>query len=127
MDAAKIISVDTMTGADQTGGDDPDSHSILCHRAGYMDSSGQWIEPALVMRNILVPGVKPNSLVCWWNIDVVEVEVYRMARYYQAVIAPEMNMDRGLVELLKPVLTPTSTFGGCSTSESRRRRTRSDG
>ncbi|TXH18309.1 MAG: hypothetical protein E6R03_02460 [Hyphomicrobiaceae bacterium] len=96
-----IISVDTMTGADQTGGDDPDSHSILVHRAGYMDSSGQWIEPALVMRNILVPGYKPNSLVCWWNIDVVEVEVYRMARYYQAVIAPEMNMDRGLVELLK--------------------------
>jgi len=96
-----IVSVDPMTGADQTGGDDPDSHSILVHRAGYMDSQCQWIEPALVMRNILVPGTKPNSMCCWWNIDVVETEVYRMARYYQAVIAPEMNMDRGLVELLK--------------------------
>jgi hypothetical protein len=96
-----LISVDPMTGADQTGGDDPDSHSVLVHRAGYIDPNGQWIEPALVMRNILVPGHKPGSMACWWNIDVLEEEVYRMARYYQAIIAPEMNMDRGLVELLK--------------------------
>jgi hypothetical protein len=96
-----LVSVDTMTGEDQTGGKDPDSHAIMVHRAGYMAMNGEWIEPALVMRNMLVPGHKPGSLVCWWNIDVVEAEVYRMARYYKAVIAPEMNMDRGLVELLK--------------------------
>ena len=96
-----IISVDTMTGEDQTGGKDPDSHAIMVHRAGFMDTRGEWIEPALVMRNVLVPGFKPGSMVCWWNIDVVEAEVYRMARYYKAIIAPEMNMDRGLVELLK--------------------------
>lgn len=94
------ISVDVMTGADQAGGDDPDSHSILVHREGYLQN-GRWIEPALVMRNIMVPGSKPGSLCCWWNIDVVEELVWRMARYYQAVVVPEMNMDRGLVELLK--------------------------
>jgi hypothetical protein len=96
-----LVSIDPMTGADQTGGDDPDSHSVLVHRAGYVDHRGQWIEPALVMRNMMVPGHKPGSLCCWWNIDVLEEEVYRMARYYNAIIAPEMNMDRGLVELLK--------------------------
>lgn len=96
-----IISIDPMTGAEQTGSDDPDSHSVLVHRAGYLNPSGAWIEPALVMRNILVPGSKPGSMCCWWNIDVLEAEVYRMSRYWQAIIAPEMNMDRGLVELLK--------------------------
>lgn len=95
-----LISIDPMTGEDQTGGDDPDSHSVLVHRAGYLEN-GRWHEPALVMRNILIPGSKPGSMSCWWNIDVLETEVYRMARYYQAIIAPEMNMDRGLVELLK--------------------------
>ena len=94
------ISVDTMTGAEQTGGDDPDSHSILVHREGYLQH-GKWHEAALVMRNILVPGQKPGSMCCWWNIDVVEEVVWRMARYWQAVVIPEMNMDRGLVELLK--------------------------
>jgi hypothetical protein len=94
------ISVDVMTGADQTGGDDPDSHSILVHRDGYMQH-GEWVEAALVMRNMMVTGTKPGSLCCWWNIDVVEELVWRMARYWQAVIVPEMNMDRGLVELLK--------------------------
>jgi hypothetical protein len=32
---------------------------------------------------------------------VLEEEVWRMARYWQALIVPEMNMDRGMVELLK--------------------------
>ena len=93
-----LISVDPMTGADQTGGDDPDSHSVLVHRAGYM-YQGEWVEPALVMRNMLVPDGKRFG--CWWAIDVLEEEVWRMARYWQALIVPEMNMDRGLVELLK--------------------------
>lgn len=95
-----LVSIDPMTGADQTGGEDPDSHSVLVHRAGYFQH-GEWFEPALVMRNMLVPGKKPGSLSCWWNIDVLEEEVWRMARYWQALIVPEMNMDRGLVELLK--------------------------
>ena len=93
-----LITVDPMTGASQTGGDDPDSHSVLVHRAGYMER-GQWVEPALVMRNMLVPDGKRFG--CWWDIDVLEEEVWRMARYWHAMIVPEMNMDRGMVELLK--------------------------
>ncbi len=95
-----LVSIDPMTGEDQTGGDDPDSHSVLVHRQGYFQH-GQWIEAALVMRNTLVPGKKPGSMCCWWNIDVLEEEVWRAAKYWQALIVPEMNMDRGLVELLK--------------------------
>ena len=97
-DRRYLIAVDTMTGASQTGGDDPDSHAVFAIRAGYFQS-GRWVEPAVVARNMLVPdGVRFG---CYWDIDVLEEEVWRMARYYQALIVPEMNMDRGLVELLK--------------------------
>lgn len=95
-----LISVDSASGADQTGGDDPDSHSVLVHRAGYLQN-GRWNEPALVMRNILVPGYKPASMVCWWANDVLVEEVWRMARYWQAMVVPEENHDRGLIEALK--------------------------
>lgn len=95
-----LVSVDSASGADQTGSDDPDSHSVLVHRAGYFQN-GQWAEPAMVMRNILVPGNKPLSLCCWWANDVLIEEVWRMARYWQALIVPEENHDRGLIEALK--------------------------
>jgi hypothetical protein len=93
-----LLAVDPMTGASQTGGDDPDSHGVFVIRAGYLEH-GQWHEPAVVMRNMLVPD--GNRFGCWWDIDVLEEEIWRMARYWQAVVVPEMNMDRGLVELLK--------------------------
>lgn len=96
-----LVSVDSASGADQTGGDDPDSHSVLVHRAGFMDPRGQWHEAALVMRNILVPGHKPGSMCCWWANDVLTEEVWRMARFYQAIVVPEENHDRGLIEALK--------------------------
>ena len=93
-----LLAVDPMTGASQTGGNDPDSHGVFVIRAGEM-YRGKWVEPAVVMRNMLVAdGVRFG---CWWDIDVLEEEVWRMARYWQALIVPEMNMDRGLVELLK--------------------------
>ncbi len=96
-----LVSVDTMTGASQTGGADPDSHSVLVHRAGYVDrSTRQWVEPALAARNMLHEDSTGRA--CRWDIDVLEEEVWRMARYYGGcMIVPEMNMDRGLVELLK--------------------------
>ena len=93
-----VVAVDPMTGASQTGGDNPDSHGVFVLRDGY-SQRGVWYEPAVVMRNMLVSdGVRFG---CWWDIDVLEEEVWRMARYWQAVVCPEMNMDRGLVELLK--------------------------
>jgi len=94
-----LIAIDPMTGASQTGGVDPDSHSVFVIRAGYLSHHNEWVEPAVVMRNILVPD--GTRFGCWWDIDVLEEEVWRMARYWQALIVPEMNMDRGLVELLK--------------------------
>lgn len=93
-----LISVDSMTGASQTGGNDPDSHAALVWRAGYF-MHGRWYEPALVMRNMLYSD--GTRFGCWWDIDVLEEEIWRMAKYWQAIVVPEMNMDRGLVELLK--------------------------
>ena len=96
-----LISVDSSSGADQTGGEDPDSHSILVHRAGYFDRHRTWFPPALVARNIMVPGNKPGSMCCWWAEDVLEEQVWLMARYYQAFLVPEENHDRGLIEEMK--------------------------
>lgn len=96
-----LVSVDSASGADQTGGEDPDSHSILCHRAGYVDGHGQWIPPALVARNMMVKGDKPGSKCCWWAEDILEREVELMCRYYGAFLVPEENHDRGLIEAMK--------------------------
>jgi len=93
-----LMAIDPMTGASQTGGDDPDSHAVFVIRAGFLQH-GVWNEPAVVMRNMLhADGQRFGD---WVDIDVLEEEVWRMARYWQALIVPEMNMDRGLVELLK--------------------------
>ena len=96
-----LVSVDSASGADQTGGEDPDSHSVLVHRAGYIDSNGQWHPPALVARNIMVPGNKPGSMCCWWAEDVLEDQVWMLCTYYQAFLVPEINHDRGLIEAMK--------------------------
>jgi hypothetical protein len=48
-----------------------------------------------------VPGYKPKSLVCWWvNSELIEF-TWRMAVYYNALVVPEMNKDRGLAEALR--------------------------
>jgi len=97
-----LVSVDSSSGEDQTGGDDPDSHAVIVHRAGYIDeSTGRWVEPAMVARNVLYQGTKPGSMVCWWANDVLIEFVWKIARYYQAIVVPEENHDRGLIEILK--------------------------
>lgn len=91
-----LVSVDTMTGASQVGGKDPDCHSVLVHRAGYFESGRGWTRPAVVAR------IAPP---CRWDIDVLERAVWALACYYggqsACMIVPEVNMDRGLIELLK--------------------------
>ncbi len=85
--------VDLMTGASQNGGKDPDNHAVIVLRAGYFDRYRGWRPPAEACR-VRHP--------CIWDLDVLEEQIYRMAKYYgDCVIIPEMNMDRGLVELLK--------------------------
>lgn len=92
-----LISADTMTGATQTAGaDDPDCHGVFVIRAGYYEHGRGWIPPAVVAR--LAPP-------CRWDIDILEERIWRLARYYGGrrgcLIVPEINADRGLVELLK--------------------------
>lgn len=90
-----IVAVDPATGASQTGGADPDRHGVFVLRAGYWASDGQWVRPATaarIVQNMFDP-------------DVLEVEIWRLARMYGsrsgAKIVVETNMDRGLIELLK--------------------------
>jgi hypothetical protein len=90
-----LEAVDVMTGATQTGGKDPDLHAPFIMRAGEWGKDGKWVRPATVAR--VIP--------CRWDIDVLELDVWRLARFYGpsngCKIAIEMNMDRGLTELLK--------------------------
>ncbi len=90
-----IVSVDPATGASQAAGLDPDSHGIFCLRAGYIGAGGKWVRPATVGR--VVP--------CKWEIDLAAKAAWKLARYYGstsgAIIAVEVNMDRGFLEHLK--------------------------
>lgn len=90
-----LISVDPMTGATQVAGDDPDYHGVFVLRAGFYDPQGRWEKPVTAAR--IIP--------CRWDIDVLEIVIWQLARYYGPMsgckIAIEMNMDRGLTELLK--------------------------
>ena len=90
-----ILSVDPMTGAMQATGQDPDYHGVFVLREGYWDSASNWNRTAAVAR--IIP--------CRWDIDVLELDVWRLARSYGdssgCKIVIEMNMDRGLTELLK--------------------------
>lgn len=90
-----LLTVDPMTGASQTSGVDPDLHGIFVLRKGFWDTKGQWNKTATAAR--IIP--------CRWDIDVVEEPLWRLARYYGnrsgCKIVIEMNMDRGLTELLK--------------------------
>ena len=97
-----LVSVDSASGADQTGGEDPDSHSILVHRAGYIAAeTGEWVPPALVARNMMVPANKPGAICCWWLQDVLQTQVWLMCIYYKAFLVPEYNHDKGLVEEMR--------------------------
>lgn len=90
-----ILSVDPMTGATQTVGIDPDRHGVFVIRAGYWTNNGGWVRPSTAARVVQ----------CRWDIDVLEDAVWKLARFYGSrrgcKIAIEMNMDRGLTELLK--------------------------
>ena len=101
---AYLQSVDVMTGASQTSGEDPDNHAPLVWRKGYFEHGRGWVPPRLVCRLIgdWPEWERNKNYELRWDIDVLEEQVWRMSRYYgDCLIVPEMNMDRGLVELLK--------------------------
>lgn len=91
-----LVTVDPMTGATQTGGKDPDCHAVLVLRSGYFEAGRGWTRPAVVAR------VAPP---CRWDVDVLEEAVWRLACWYggtrPVTVVPEVNMDRGLIELMK--------------------------
>lgn len=90
-----ILAIDPMTGASQTSGADPDRHGVFVLKAGRYDNMGAWHRPSTAAR--IVP--------CRWDIDVLEDQVWRLARFYGStsgcIIVIEVNQDRGLIELLK--------------------------
>jgi hypothetical protein len=87
-----LLAVDPMTGSSQVSGKDPDNHGVVVLRKGYFESGRGWRKPKVVAR-------LPKSQ---WDIDVLESEVAKLSEHYgNCLIVPEMNMDRGLVELLK--------------------------
>lgn len=92
-----ILSADPMTGESQTGSLEPDRHGVFVIRAGFWDTKGRWNRAATAARVI------QNR----WDIDIEADAMWKLARYYGprsgCKIAVEMNMDRGLVELLKLV------------------------
>jgi hypothetical protein len=90
-----ILSVDPMTGETQTGSKEPDRHGVFVLRDGYYDAGGRWQKA--------VTAARVNQ--CRWDIDVLELPLWQLACHYGnstgCKIAIEMNMDRGLTELLK--------------------------
>lgn len=94
-DCRYILSCDPMTGITQTGSKDPDRHGVFVLRKGYRDTKGVWRRPATAARIVQ----------CRWDIDVLELAMWKLAKYYggttACMIAVEVNMDRGLIELLK--------------------------
>lgn len=99
-----LLSVDTMTGETQTGSLDPDNHAAGVMRAGYFDRDGRWQAPKLVARLVHDWGMweRQKKYELRWDIDVLEEQCWRLAQYYgNCMIAVEINMDRGMIELLK--------------------------
>ncbi len=101
---AYLESVDVMTGESQTAGEEPDNHAPLVWRKGYFENGRGWVPPRLVCRIIgdWMEWERTKKYELRWDIDILEEQVWRMSKYYgDCLIVPEMNMDRGLVELLK--------------------------
>lgn len=102
--ARYLISIDSMTGETQVGGKDPDNHAVGVLKAGMIQEGVGWVPPRLVAR--LLDGFgeweRNRRYTLRWDIDVLAEQAFRLAMYYgNCLIVPEMNMDRGLVELLK--------------------------
>lgn len=99
-----IFPVDLMTGASQVGGKDPDSHAPIIWRKGYFAKNKGWVPARIVARMMgdWAEWQKNKRYKLWWDIDILEERVWRGSLYYGGcIIVPEVNMDRGMIELLK--------------------------
>ncbi len=98
-----VLSVDPMTG--EAHGDDPDNHAVHVWREGYWDAAGKWKPRALVARladfGEEARDVKKRAA-CKWDIPLLEHRVAMLASFYGwCTVAVEINMDRGLIHLLR--------------------------
>jgi hypothetical protein len=102
-DCRYLVAVDPATGASQTTGSDPDNHAVVVWRAGYYTPTGY--RPPSVVAHLIgdyVEYLRNRKYVLQYDIDILEEYVWRLSQYYgNCLIVPEINMDRGLVELLK--------------------------
>jgi hypothetical protein len=99
-----LLSIDSMTGETQVGGKDPDNHAVGVIRAGMFRPDRGWVPPKLVARLVgdWALWEKNRKYELRFDIDVLESEVWKLAQYYgNCLIVPEINMDRGIIELLK--------------------------
>ena len=97
------LSADPMTG--QATGDDPDNHGIHVWREGFYDHHGTWFPPKMAARItdfLAEKRLDHAKASCRWDIALLEKRIAMAAAYYGwCPIVVEINMDRGLVELLK--------------------------
>ena len=78
-------------------------------RAGYFSNTGVWFPPRPVCR------LKHK---CMFDVDILTNFVLRMSRYYgNCLIVPEINKDRGMIELLKLEKNVNLTNGRYSIGE----------
>jgi hypothetical protein len=99
-----LLSIDPMTGETSVSSKDPDNHAVGVIRAGFFESGRGWVPPKLVARLVHDWGAweRNKKYELRHDIDVLESEIWKLAQYYgNCLIVPEINMDRGLVELLK--------------------------
>ena len=96
-----LIDVDTMEGEDQSGGADPDRHSVLVWRRTYRDNLGTFYKTRLVAR------LRPP---CQVPIHVLVEWVHMLSLYYgRALVVPEMNSS-GLAYLTGAQLRGTNIW-----------------
>lgn len=88
------VAADPMTGMSQTGGKDPDCHSVLVIRDGYFDRTGRYMIPKVAAR-VFTP--------CRVDLDVLAEYIRYITAYYgKCQFVPEANNSGiAVIELLK--------------------------
>jgi hypothetical protein len=97
------ISCDPATG--EASGNDPDNHGFGVWRQGFYEPNGRWHAPKLVARLTDFLAEKRLGHVkayCQWDIALCEQRIAMASAYYGwCPIVVEMNLDRGLINLLR--------------------------
>lgn len=101
-----VIGVDVMTGeSEDSRARYRDHHAAVVLRTGYWDAArNRWFPPKVVARSIAYRpgGIGEPRVDCQWEIERLAEVVWALAQFFGgALIAPEVNQDRGLTVILK--------------------------